>query len=129
VRQAAPSFEQFRSGFLLARLVFAPRLVAVTTCFLLFDVALHVSSALVRGQTREDKYGFDAQFFERPEVALDTCGHGERETTRGREERFARWWAVVERLEVVGGIDTEARVGQDVERERLEVLPLLKVSW
>jgi hypothetical protein len=129
VRQPAPSLEQFRSCFLLARLVFAPREVAVPTCLLLFDVALHVSRALVRCETREDKYGFDAQFFERSQVALDACGQSERETARGREERFARRWTVVERLEVVGGIDTEAGVGQDVERERLEVLPLLKVSW
>lgn len=129
MRQAAPTFEQFRGGFLLARLVFAPREVAVATSVLLFDVALDVSRALVRCKAREDEYGFDAQFFERSEVALDACGHGERKTTRSREERFARWWAVVERLEVVGCIDTEAGVGEDVERERLEVLPLLKVSW
>ena len=129
VRQAAPSFEQFRGGFLMARLVFAPRQVAVATCLVLFDIALHVSGALVRGKAREDKDGFDAQFFERPEVALDTCGHGEREASGSREERFARRWTVVERLEVVGGIDAEAGVGQDVERERLEVLPLLEVSW
>lgn len=88
--QAAPSFEQFRGGFLLARLVFAPRKVAVATCVLLFDVALHVSRALVRGEAREHKYGFDAQFFERSEVALDTCGQTERKTTCGREEGFAR---------------------------------------
>jgi hypothetical protein len=55
------------------------------------------------------------------QVALDACGHSERKATRGREERFARWWTVVKGLEVVGGIDTEAGVGQDVERERLEV--------
>ena len=127
--QAAPTFEQFRGGFLLARLVFAPREVAVPTSLLLFDVALYVSRALVRCKAREDKDGFDAQFFERSEVALDTCGQSERKTARSREERFARLRVVVERLEVVGGIDAEAVVGQDVERERLEVLPLLKVSW
>jgi hypothetical protein len=129
VRQAVPSFEQFRGGFLLARLVFAPREVAVTTCLLLFYIALHVSGALVRGKAREHEYGFDAQFFERSEVALDTCGQSKRKTTCGCEEGFARLWMVVERLEVVGGIDTEAGVGQDVERERLEVLPLLKERW
>jgi hypothetical protein len=88
-----------------------------------------VSRALVRGKTREHEHGLDAQFFERPQVALDACGHGERKAARGREERFARRWTVVEGLEVVGGIDAEAGVGQDVERERLEVLPLLKESW
>jgi hypothetical protein len=129
VHQPAPSFEQFRGGFLLARLVFAPRKAAVTTCVLLFDIALHVSRALIRGKAREHKYGFDAQFFERPEVALDTRCQSERKTARSCEEGFARWWTVVERLEVVGGIDTEAGVGQDAERERLEVLPLLKVCW
>ena len=129
MRQAAPSFEQFRGGFLLARLVFAPRMVAVTTCILLFAIALHVSRTLIRGKAREHKDRFDAQFFERSEVALDTCRQSERKATRSCEEGFARWWAVVERLEVIGGIDTEAGVGQDVERERLEVLPLLKVSW
>lgn len=127
--QAAPSLEQFRGGVLLARLVFAPREVAVPTRLLLLDVALHVSSALVGRETGEDEHGLDAQFFERPQVALDACGHGEREAARGREERFARRWSVVEGLEVVGRIDAEARVGQDAERERLEVLPLLKVSW
>ncbi len=128
MRQASSTFEQFRGDFLLARLVFAPCEVAVTTCLLLFDVTLHVSMAFVRCKAREDKDGFDAQFFERSEVALDACGHGERKTTRGGEERFARLGIVVERLEVVGCIDAEAGVGEDVERERLEVLPLLKVS-
>jgi hypothetical protein len=88
-----------------------------------------VSRALIRGKAREHKYGFDTQFFERSEVALDTCGQSKRKTARSCEEWFAQWWIVVERLEVIGGIDTEAGVGQDVERERLEVLPLLKVSW
>ena len=129
MRQAAPSLEQFRGSFLLARLVFAPRKIAVTTCVLLFDVALHVSRTLVRGNAREHEYRFDAQFFERSEVALDTCCQSERETARSCEEGFARWWAVVEGLQVIGGIDTEARVGEDVERERLEELPLLKVRW
>lgn len=129
VCQAAPSFEQFRGGFLLARLVFAPRLVAVTTCVLLFDIALHVSSALVRGKAREHKDGFDAQFFERSEVTLDTCGQRERKTTRSREQGFARLWIVVERLEVICSINPEAGIREDVERERLEVLPLLKVTW
>lgn len=129
VRQPAPSLEQFRGRFLLARLVFAPRVVAVATCVLLFHIALHVSGALVRRKAREHKYGFDAQFFERAEVALDACGQSERKAARGREERFARLRVVVERLEVIGGIDTEAGVGEDVERERLEVLPLLKVGW
>jgi hypothetical protein len=96
---------------------------------LLFDIALHVSRALVRGKAREHKYGFDAEFFERSEVALDTRGHSKRKTTCSCEEGFARLWVVVERLEVIGGIDTEAGVRQDVERERLEVLPLLQVSW
>ena len=79
--QAAPSFEQFRSWFLLARLVFAPREVTVATCLLLFDIALHVPRALVRCKAWEDKDGFDAQFFERSEVALDTCCQCERKTT------------------------------------------------
>src|SRR6266566_1021955 len=90
VCQAAQSFEQFRGGFFLARLVSAPRKVAVTTCVLLFDIALHVSRALIRGKAREHKYGFDAQFFERSKVALDTCGQSKRKTTRSCEEWFAR---------------------------------------
>lgn len=129
MRQPAPSLEQFCGRFLLARLVFAPRMVAVATCLLLFHIALHVSGALVRRKAREHKDGFDAQFFERAEVALDACGQGERETARSREEGFARLRVVIEGLEVIGGIDTETGVGEDVERERLEVLPLLKVGW
>ncbi len=49
VCQAAPTFEQFRGGLLLAGLVFAPGKVAVATCLLLLDITLHVSRALVCG--------------------------------------------------------------------------------
>ena len=129
VRQAIPPFEQFRGGVLLARLVFAPREAAVATRLLLLDVALRVSEALVRGETRKHKDGLDAQFFERPEVALDARRQAERESTGRGEERFARRWGVVQRLEVVGGIDSQAGVRKDVERKCLEVLPVLKESW
>ena len=129
VRQAAPPLEQLGGGLLLARLVFAPREVAVAARVLLLGVALHVPGALVRRQAGEDKDGLDAQFFERAQVALDAGRQAKGQAARGGEERLARRRAVVERLEVVGGIDAQAGVGEDVERERLEVLPLLQVSW
>ena len=127
--QTASSFEQLRGGLLLARLVLAPRKAAVATCLLLLDVALHVSGALVRGDAGKDEDGFDVQFFESSEVALDACGDRKRESACGSQERFPRWRTVVERLKVVGGINTQARVREDVERKRLKVLPLLQVSW
>ena len=127
--QAASSFEQFRGGLLLARLVLAPSKTAITTRLLLLDVALHVSGALVWGDAGKDEDGFDVQFFERSEVALDACGERKRKSACGGQERFPRWRTVVERLEVVGGINTQARVREDVERKRLKVLPLLQVSW
>ena len=129
VGQTASSFEEFRGGLLLARLVLAPCEVAVATRILLLDVALHVSGSLVRGEAGKYKDGFDAQFFERSEVALDACGQSERKSTRGGQEWFPRWRTVEERLQVVGGINTQAGVRQDVERKRLKVLPLLQVSW
>jgi hypothetical protein len=87
------------------------------------------AAALIWGEPRKDKDGLDAQFFERAEVALDACRQTERQSARGCEEGFARRWSVVQGLEVVGGIDAQARVGKDLERKCLEVLPLLKVSW
>ena len=129
VGQTASSFEQLRGGLLLARLVLAPRKAAVATRLLLLDVALHVSGALVRGDAGKDEDGFDVQFFESSEVALDACGDRKRESACGSQKRFPRWRTVVERLEVVGGINTQARVREDVERKRLKVLPLLQVSW
>ncbi|KAH9990608.1 hypothetical protein BJV77DRAFT_605598 [Russula vinacea] len=110
VRQATPPLEQFRGGLLLARLVLAPRMVAVATRLLLLGIALHVSGALVRCEAGKDKDGLDAQFFERAEVALDAGRQTEREPACGREEWFARWWGVVQGLEVVGGIDSQAGV-------------------
>ena len=111
VRQATPPLEQFRGGLLLTRLVLAPRKVAVATRVLLLGVALHVPSALVGRKAGEDKDGLDAQFFERPEVALDACRQAEGQAAGGGEERFARRRGVVEGLEVVGGIDAQAGVG------------------
>ena len=111
VRQAAPPLEQFRGGLLLARLVLAPRKVAVATRILLLGVALHVPGALVGRQAGKDKDGLDAQFFERPEVALDARRQAEGQAACGGEERFARRRGVVQGLEVVGGIDAQAGVG------------------
>jgi hypothetical protein len=88
-----------------------------------------VSEAFVRGEAGEDEDGLDAQFFERPEVALDACGQRERKSAGGGQERLPRWRTVEEGLEVVGGINAQAGVGENVERKGLEVLPLLKVSW
>ena len=110
MRQATPPFEQFRGGLLLARFVFAPRKVAVATRLLLLGIALHVSGALVWGEAGKHKDGLDAQFFECAEVALDAGRQTEGEAARSREERFARWWGVVQGLEVVGGIDSQAGV-------------------
>jgi len=129
VGQTASSLEQLRGCLLLARLVLAPCEAAVATRLLLLDVALHVSGALVWGEAGKDEDGFDVQFFERSEVALDACGHCKRESTRSGQERFSRGRTVEERLQVVGGINTQAGVGEDVERKRLKVLPLLQVSW
>lgn len=127
--QTASSFEQLRGGLLLARLVLAPCKAAVATRISLLDVALHVSGALIWSETGKYKDGFDAQFFERSEVALDACGHCKRKSTCSGQERLPCWWTVEERLQVVGGINTQAGVRQDVERERLKVLPLMQVSW
>src|SRR6266851_1833765 len=83
VGQTTSSVEQLRGGVLLARLIFAPREVSVATRLLLFNVALHVSRALVRSEAGKHKDGFDAQFFERSEVALDACGQAERKSASG----------------------------------------------
>jgi len=96
VGQTTPSFEQFRGGVLLARLVLAPRKAAVATRLLLLDVALHVSGALIWGEARKDEDGFDVQFFKRSEVALDACGHCKRKSTCSGQERFPRWRTVEE---------------------------------
>jgi hypothetical protein len=60
VGKTTSSIEQFRGCLLLARLVFAPREVSVTTCLLLLDIALHVSEAFVWGDARKDENGLDA---------------------------------------------------------------------
>jgi hypothetical protein len=129
VGETAPSFEQLRGRLLLARLVFGPREVAVSTRLVLLGVALHVSEAFVRGEAGEDEDGLDAQFFERSEVALDACGQREGKSTSSGQERLPRCRTVEEGLEVVGGINAQAGIGEDVEGKCLEVLPLLKVSW
>jgi hypothetical protein len=125
--QTTPPFEQLRGGVLLARFVFAPREVAVATRLLLLDVALHVSGALIWSEAGEDEYGFDAQFFERSEVALDACGQTEGKATGSGQERLVHRWIFVERLEIIGGINAQAGVGEGIEGKRLKVLPLLKV--
>jgi hypothetical protein len=81
VSETASSFEQLRGGLLLARLVFAPREATVATRLLLLDVALHMSKAFVWSEARKDEDGFDAQFFERPEVALNARSQRERKST------------------------------------------------
>jgi hypothetical protein len=129
VGETAPSFEQLRGRLLLARLVFGPREIAVSTRLVLLVVALHVSEAFVRGEAGEDEDGLDAQFFERSEVALDAGGQRERQSAGSGQERLPRCRTVEEGLEVVGGINAQAGIGEDVERKSLEVLPLLKVSW
>jgi len=83
VDEAAPPLEELGGGFLLTRLVLAPREVAVATRLLLLNVALHVSGTLVWSDAGKYEDGLDAQFFERPEVALDACGHSERKSTGG----------------------------------------------
>ncbi|KAI0046557.1 hypothetical protein FA95DRAFT_1359653 [Auriscalpium vulgare] len=129
VREAAAALKEARRGVLLARLVLAPRERAVAHGLALLDVLLRgVPPALVRREPGEDEHGLDAQPLQRAQVRLDARRERERQPARRGEQRLARGRLGGERVQVVRGVDPEARVGEHAQREGLQMLPLGEVA-
>jgi hypothetical protein len=94
--------------------------------------ALRVSSGWGTGgerETREDEYGLDGLFVERPEVRLNTTTESKRETARRGNERLARVGVGKEGFDVMRSVDTQPSAGERGQRSRLQELTLPQVGF